>query len=105
MSIQTTNDQLLTMLLNEAYTLTDNTDDLLEEMSSANPTTASSDDEKKALWIFGRKWHPSGTLKIWDDNAGTTKTTRKVFSHWQYYPCRDGQILPVRIEPRPENRC
>lgn len=102
--IQETNDQLMTMLLNEAYKLTDNIEGLLE-VPSNNKTTTTTEDENDPLWIFGRKWHPSGTLKIWDDNAGTTKTTRKVFSHWQFYPCRDGQILPIKIEPGPENRC
>ncbi len=74
------NEDLLRHLLNEAYTLTGNEDDLLEQ-------ELKTDTNAQAKWIFGSRWWPSGTLKIWDDNAGTSTTTTRVFSHWEYYSC------------------
>ena len=73
------NEDLLRHLLNEAYTLTGNEDDLFDK-----PKT---DNNVQAKWIFGTRWWPAGTLKIWDDNAGSTTTTTRVFSHWEYYTC------------------
>lgn len=94
-NMQAANDQFLTLLLNEAYTLTDNMDDLLEA-----PTSSTSNNEDVSpFWIFGSKWHPSGTLKIWDDNAGTTSTTERVFSHWEYYDC-GGDIEDPFYKPK-----
>jgi len=78
------NEDLLRHLLNEAYTLTGNEDDLIEEPKEESNV--------QAKWIFGSKWYPSGTLKIWDDNAGTSTTTTRVFSHWEYYDC-GGDVL------------
>lgn len=80
------NEDLLRHLLNEAYTLTGNEDDLLEE-----PKKESNVQEK---WIFGSKWYPSGTLKIWDSDAG--ETTQRVIvgynesTSYDYTPCYEG---------------
>jgi len=81
-------------LLKEAYSLTGNEADLLE---------AKKKDEAEPLWIFGSRWYPSGTIRIWDDNIGTTIRTRRVFDHWEYYPCDD--ITPLRIPTLPERIC
>lgn len=88
-------EDLLRHLLIEAFTLTDNESELLPEGDTSN-----------ASWIFGSRWHPSGTLKIWDDNAGKTTTTTKVFSHWEYYNCDTGDIndpLPYAVKTTDEN--
>jgi len=96
-------EDLLRHLLIEAFTLTDNESELLGDGDTSN-----------AWWIFGKKWNPSGTLKIWDDKAGETTTTTKVFSHWEYYNCDPNDPLPHqpkmadennRIVPIDENLC
>ena len=104
-SAKTNNEDLLTLLLNEAYTLTGNTDDIIEPTTSVAKTTGN--EITKAIWIFGRKWYPSGRIQIWDDNAGTTTTTRRVFSHWQYYDCGGGGIGGPFLEERrvPDESC
>lgn len=90
------NEDLLRHLLNEAYTLTGNEEDLYEKPKNHN--------NPEAIWIFGSKWYPSGTLKIWDDNAGETTTWNKEFSHWVYYECgNDGNAPIEKMMPQPDN--
>ena len=84
------NADLLRHLLIEAFTLTNNEDELL-----------GNEDTSTAFWIFGSKWNPSGTLKIWDDNAGVSTTTTKTFSHWEYYNCDTGDIISNPNDPLP----
>jgi hypothetical protein len=36
------------------------------------------------------KWRPAGTIRVWDENIGTTNSTRRIFSHWEYYDCGGG---------------
>ena len=43
---------------------------------------------------IGSKWHPEGTLRIWDDNIGTTVTYKREFLRYEYYPC-DNVIEPI----------
>lgn len=44
--------------------------------------------ENKLLGIeIGSKWLPEGTLRIWDDNTGSTRTYRKIFVRYEYYDC------------------
>ena len=93
------NEDLLRHLLNEAYKLTGNLDDLLEDTKSQSNKNAKSTNAK-CCWIFGSKWYPSGTLKIWDDNAGKTSTTTRVFSHWEYYICSTGITVPDIAIPK-----
>lgn len=101
------NEDLLRHLLIEAFTLTGNESELLPE-----------GDITTAFWIFGSKWYPSGNLKLWDDNAGSSTTTTQIFSHWEYYNCDTGEIVPdpnnpypiplkstERIDPIDENTC
>ena len=101
------NEDLLRHLIMEAFTLTDNEEELLPE-----------GDTTTAFWIFGSKWYPSGNLKLWDDNAGSSTTTTQIFSHWEYYNCGTGDIVPppdellpyvkienARIDPIDENIC
>ena len=88
------NEDLLRHLLNEAYSLTGNEDDLLEEPNAET--------QAQAKWIFGSRWWPSGTLKIWDANAGSTTTRTRVFSHWGY-PCEaepDLEEIPRFLDRR-----
>ncbi|WGH74544.1 hypothetical protein P8625_10615 [Tenacibaculum tangerinum] len=97
-------EDLLRHLLMEAYTLTDNEEELMPEGDLTN-----------TWWIFGSKWYPSGNLKIWDDNAGSSTTTTKTFSHYEYYYCDTGDPAPapdpdpldpyVRIAPIDDNIC
>ena len=92
------NEDVLRHLLNEAYALTDNEEDLLK------------DSNDQSRWFFGSKWYPSGTLKIWDDNVGNSTTTASVFSHWEYYYCGgsggdgNGNIDIQRFKPTNECR-
>ena len=87
-------EDLLRHVLNEAYTLTGNEADLIQETPQ---------DSTARYWIFGRKWTPSGTINIWDEAAGYTITTKRVFSHWEYYDCGGGsdfgEIDPI-LEPQ-----
>lgn len=32
---------------------------------------------------------PSGRIRVWDDVIGSTTTTTRTFSHWEYYDCGD----------------
>ena len=101
------NEDLLRHLLNEAYTLTGNEDDLLEEPENQSNKNARNTNAR-CCWIFGSKWYPSGTLKIWDDNAGTSTTRTRVFSHWEYYDCGGGldEFEDIRrLEPIKEEQC
>lgn len=92
------NEDLLRHLLNEAYTLTGNEDDLLDDPKN--------NENLEAIWIFGSKWYPSGTLKIWDDNAGKTTSTKSVFSHWEYYDCDDKENTHMlKLMPMSEDQC
>lgn len=51
--------------------------------------------ESKFLGIgIGEKWHPEGTLRIWDDNIGTTIPYEREFLRYEYYPC-DGTEQPT----------
>jgi len=97
------NEDLLRHLLMEAFTLTGNEAELLPEGNTTN-----------AFWIFGSKWYPSGNLKLWDDNAGSSTTTTQTFSHYEYYYCDTGAPAPApsggldplaRIDPIDENIC
>jgi hypothetical protein len=51
--------------------------------------------ESKFLGVgIGEKWHPEGTLRIWDDNIGTTIPYEREFLRYEYYPC-DGTEQPT----------
>ncbi|MDT0642187.1 hypothetical protein RM553_05010 [Zunongwangia sp. F363] len=44
--------------------------------------------QNKLLGIeIGEKWLPEGTLRIWDENIGSTRTYRKIFVRYEYYDC------------------
>jgi hypothetical protein len=46
--------------------------------------------ESKFLGIgIGSKWHPEGTLRIWDDHIGSTTKTTKTLIGYETYPCRN----------------
>jgi hypothetical protein len=60
-------EDLLHHLLYEAYALVGKEQDLVDEDGMyEDPITGAK------WWFFGRRWRPSGTLKLWDDIGGTT---------------------------------
>lgn len=58
---------LLHHLLYEAYVLVGKEQELLDEDGRVEDPVTSVE-----WWFFGRRWRPSGTLKVWDDIGGTT---------------------------------
>jgi len=70
----------ITLLVDKALSITNNLPNTSPEKQTAN---------LKKHSLFGRrsKWRPAGTIKVWDENIGTTHSTKRVFSHWEYYPC------------------
>jgi len=36
------------------------------------------------------KWRPAGRIMVWDDKIGSTTTSTRILSHWEYYDCDDG---------------
>lgn len=44
------------------------------------------------------KWRPAGRIQIWDDKIGQTTTSTKVFSHWEYYDCDNGDEFDELME-------
>ena len=73
-----------------AYLLEDNALSLtgnLEENKSPNKTETIS---KRS------KWRPAGRIRVWDDIIGSTTSTTRTFSHWEYYDCDNsgGEIIP-----------
>lgn len=57
--------------------------------------------------IIRDKWNPSGTIKVWDAEDGETRTTTRVFDHWEYYDCDgdDGGIDPMARVIYPDEQC
>lgn len=53
------------------------------------------------------KWNPSGTIKVWDAEVGVTRTTTRVFDHWEYYDCDgdDGGVDPLARVIYPDEQC
>ncbi len=87
----TDHEDLLMHLLNEAYTLTGNEKDLLNTPKKVKIEEA--EDETYQMWIFGARWWPSGTIKIWDDNVA--RTHRPIIGYTTTYeyeelPCNNG---------------
>ena len=90
------------VLLNQAFKQTGNEGldglGILKEEGEAQS-------ESKFLGIgIGSKWHPEGTLRIWDDNIGSTTTTHRIFVRYQYYDCDYGnrsaqKNQTKRVEP------
>ncbi|RDY59611.1 hypothetical protein DX873_09570 [Flagellimonas nanhaiensis] len=73
-------------VIEQAYMDTDNQDLLPEPLSGEKDGGC----ETCLLGINLRsKWKPSGNVQIYDDNLGTSTTTRNVFSHYEYYDCPD----------------
>lgn len=74
-------------LVDEALRITNNLDKIEEGVED----TTEEESEIQSRWFFKRrsKWRPAGTIKVWDDDVVTT-STRRVFSHWEYYDCGGG---------------
>lgn len=53
------------------------------------------------------KWRPAGTIRVWDDKIGSTTTTTRVFSHWEYYDCDNDEvpIIQERLIPIDDGQC
>lgn len=71
---------------------------LLElEYESAKLTDNVPEDESNLKgFVLVRSWTPKGHIKVWDDLIGSTTTYTKVFSHYEYYDCDEGELDPVR---------
>ncbi len=52
-------------LLYEAYSLTNNVDKIEDGILIEEGTG-------QRIWIFGRRWRPSGRIRVWDELAGST---------------------------------
>ena len=78
-----------------------NIDALVDE--SLKITNNLKDTENNSIFAKRSRWRPARTIRVWDENIGTTTSTRRVFSHWEYYPCDDngdlflqgGNIIPI----------
>lgn len=60
-------DDLFENLIYKAYLLTGREQELENEDETSDVTTASMPDNVSTIWFIGKKWNPSGTLKVWDD--------------------------------------
>jgi hypothetical protein len=90
-----TNDDSIEALVDEALRITNNLDEMEEKSNNESGV--------QALFFKRRpKWRPAGTIKVWDDDVVTT-TTRRVFSHWEYYDCGGGIGRP--FYDRPSTQC
>ena len=56
------------------------------------------------LFARSSEWRPAGTIRVWDENIGTTTTTIRVFSHWEYYDC-DQEEIEYIIGLAPIKKC
>jgi hypothetical protein len=85
---------LVDVLLNQAFKQTGNEGlDGLGILKIEGETQS----ENKLLGVgIGEKWRPEGTLRIWDDNIGTTIPYERELVGYEYYHC-DGD------EPPPSN--
>lgn len=71
------------ILLNQAFRQTGN-----EGLDGLGILKTKEQSNSKFLGIgIGEKWHPEGTLRIWDDHIGSTITTTRVFDGYETYPC------------------
>ena len=98
-------DTAINELVDEALRITNN----LEKTTTEEQVSESGAIEITPKKLFRRrpKWRPAGTIKVWDDNIGQTTTTKRVFSHWQYYDCGGGGIGGPFLEERrvPDESC
>ncbi|SHF55779.1 hypothetical protein SAMN05444483_101584 [Salegentibacter echinorum] len=76
---------LVDVLLNQAFKQTGNEGlDGLGILKKEGETQS----ESKLLGVgIGSKWHPEGTLRIWDDHIGSTTKTTKILIGYETYPC------------------
>lgn len=90
-------------LVDEALRITNNLDKTEEGIED---TASEQSDIQTRFFKRRSKWRPAGTIKVWDDNIGTTTTTKRIFSHWEYYDCGIGIDIPLyKLRPSPEERC
>ncbi len=84
------NEEIWDEIETEALQITGN---LKEDVQSTNTKS-----------LFRDKWNPSGTIKVWDAKFGVTRTTTRVFDHWEYYDC-DGDVDPTARVIYPDEQC
>ena len=72
-------------LVDEALRITNNLDNIGEGIDD---TTDNQSDIQARFFKRKSKWRPAGTIKVWDDDIVST-TTRRLFSHWEYYNCHE----------------
>lgn len=90
------------VLLNQAFKQTNN--EGLDGLGILQEEGAEQSESKFLGIGIGSKWHPEGTLRIWDDNIGSTTTTHRIFVRYQYYDCDYGNRTAQknqtkRVEP------
>jgi len=74
---------LFNHLLFEAFVKTGNQDEMLEPESTA-----------ENRWIFGRKWKPKGTIRIWDNcGADALRTSMSISEYGNFIPLEGAKIL------------
>ncbi len=83
----------------------ENVDVLVDEaLRITNNLQNAKSQSKQMLYVRRSKWRPAGVIRVWDENIGTTTSTKRVFSHWEYYPCDNNDVLPRTAQtmlPRP----
>ncbi len=80
------------ILLNQAFKQTGN-----EGLDGLGILKTKEQSDSKFLGIgIGEKWHPEGTLRIYDDIIGSTITTNRVFDGYETYPC-DNTLDPYAL--------
>lgn len=60
-------DDLFENLIYKAYLLTGREQELENEEETSDVATASMPNKVPTIWFIGKKWNPSGTLKVWDE--------------------------------------
>ena len=77
-------------LLFEAYNNTGN-------LSKIEDGMIQDPNSQQRIWVFGRRWTPSGRIRIWDERAGAVTTTSEsctpVIIGYDNTPCLNGDTL------------
>lgn len=83
------NDETISELVTEALRITGNltNENSVKSNGASNARTQAS------------SWRPAGRIRVWDESIGTTTTSRRVFSHWEYYDCGDGDLYGIESNP------
>ncbi len=85
-------------------------EELVDEALRITGNLKETENDKRTKGLLPSKWRPAGRILVWDDNIGTTTTTTRIFSHWEYYDCGgtdpiQQQSLTTLKKPIEDNRC